>query len=51
MKVRRLTESYTSQKANKYANHVGMTLRERVSNGAAEATSVFLESESVESQN
>ncbi len=30
MMIRRLTESYTSQKANKYADLVGMTLRERI---------------------
>lgn len=30
MMVRRLTESYTSQKANKYADLMGMTLRERI---------------------
>jgi hypothetical protein len=30
MMVRRLTESYTSQKASKYADLMGMTLRERI---------------------
>ena len=30
MMVRRLTESYTSQRANQYADLMGMTLRERI---------------------